>query len=92
MIFEVSHGWLMYAYSMLGALVLWGRLAVGQRQAYSYADVFEKVFTSKSVAYVVQFIVFVLVGGLVAKTLASPTTEPQALAAGMAWSRLTGRI
>ncbi|MBB3585415.1 hypothetical protein [Sphingomonas sp. BK481] len=92
MILTLSDGWLMYIYSTLGSFVVWGRLALKDRQSFSYADVFDKVFKSKNIAYLAQFFVFVLIGGLVAKTLASPATAPQALAAGMAWSRLTGKV
>jgi hypothetical protein len=82
----------MYLYSICGALVLWGRLGKIQKGAYSYADVIEKIFPSERISYIIQFVAFVLIGGLVAKTLTSPTTEPQALAAGMAWSRLVGKV
>lgn len=27
-----SHDWLMYGYSVVGALVLWGRLTIGQKK------------------------------------------------------------
>lgn len=87
-----SHDWLMYGYSVVGALVLWGRLTIGQKKAYGYADLLENIFRSPRASYIFQFVAFVLIGGLVAKTLASPATEPQALAAGMAWSRLTGKV
>jgi hypothetical protein len=81
----------MYGYCVIGALLLWGRLTLQKKKLYSYGDVLEHVIKSPGTRYVIQFVIFVVFGGFIAKILVSPTTAAQAVAAGMAWSRLTAK-
>jgi len=91
MSYALPHSLVMYAYCSFGALLLWSKLTAQKKKMQSYGDVIEAIFTSPRAALIMQFIVFVLLGGLVAKILVAPITETQAMAAGMAWSRLTAR-
>lgn len=89
--FQIPQPVMMYGYCVIGAVVLWGKLTLQKKKLYSYGDVLEQIFTSERLRYIAQFAVFVLLGGFIAKMLVSPATEAQAIAAGMAWSRLTAK-
>lgn len=88
---QIPHALMMYGYCVIGAIVLWGKLSLQKKKLYSYSDVLEQIISSEKTRYVVQFLVFIVLGGFIAKIIVGPATEAQAIAAGMAWSRLTAR-
>lgn len=78
----------LYMCAVAGSALLWAKSSIAKKNAYGYLDIISKVIPDDGVRSVAQFLVFVLFGALVAIMMTSPTTSAQALAGGMAWSRL----
>lgn len=79
----------LYLCAVAGSALLWAKSSIARKNAYGYLDVLAKVVPNEKIQSVVQFVIFISFGALVAIILTSPTTSAQALAGGMAWSRLT---
>lgn len=79
----------LYMYAVAGAAVLWAKSTVSKKDAFGYLDVITNIIPNAKAQKVAQFFVFVTFGAFVAMALTAPTTFAQALAGGMAWSRLT---
>jgi hypothetical protein len=82
----------MLAFAALGAFALWMRLKYGSN---FFVDVDKFVneivddFHARSVAKMAFFVIF---GAILSTMMVEPTTERQALAAGMAWTALLGNF
>lgn len=72
--------------------MLWTKLNVQYKKINALGDIVEKIFPDSSrVQYIVQFLVFVILGGLVGVVCVGPYTQAQAVAGGIAWSRLAAK-
>ena len=79
----------MYAYSALGAALLWTKSTVTRKKALGFGDLAELIFpNSLKMQYAIQFVAFVILGALVGVAVASPGSPIQAITGGVAWSRI----
>ena len=92
MIVEIVPYWQLYIFSSVGALLLWTKASISNKKVHGFGDVLEKMFpTSPRIQYLGQFIVFVGFGGFIGIIAVGPYTQLQALAGGVAWSRLAAK-
>lgn len=84
--------WELYAFSCVGALLLWTKMTNINKKVHGFGDILEKVApNSPRFQYLTQFIIFVFLGGFVGVLAVGPYTQLQALAGGVAWSRLMAK-
>ena len=89
---ELVPGWQLYLYSALGALCLWIKADIQHKKVHGFSDILENILPEKERAqYLFLFVVFVLFGGFIGLIFVGPFTQLQAIAGGMAWSRLAAR-
>lgn len=82
----------LYLVSCSGALLLWIKVNMGSKKVHGLGDLLEKLIPNHPGAqYILQFLFFVFFGGYIGILAVTPTTSAQALAGGMAWSRLTAK-
>lgn len=82
----------MYAFSCIGALLLWMRSSARAKHAHSLGEVIDILFPKSSrVGAIAKLVIFVFVGGFVGILFVSPSTPVQAASAGIAWCRLVAR-
>lgn len=80
----------LYLFSVCGACLLWAKTTIQRKKAFGFGDIIERLIpNSKASQYIIQFLVFVLFGGLIGLVLAGPDTARQAIAGGIAWSRIS---
>jgi len=90
--FSLDPNFKLYLVSCSGALLLWTKATIGNKKIHGLGDVLENLLpNSPRARYLIQFLVFVLLGGYAGIAVVSPVTQAQALAGGMAWSRLAAR-
>lgn len=87
----LPQGLVMYIWSVFGAMLLWTKITAQKKKLNIFGDILEHLISSPGARTVVQFLIFVFFGALIAVEVVAPITQSQALAAGMAWSRLTAR-
>jgi hypothetical protein len=89
---EMAPTWQLYCFSAAGSLLLWTKLNAKNKKIHGFGDVLEQLFpSSPRMQYLLQFLVFVVFGGCVGVWAVGPFTQMQALAGGMAWSRLAAK-
>lgn len=89
---DVIPTWQLYCFSAAGALLLWTKLATKSKKIHGFGDVLEQIFPgSPRTQYIIQFLIFVGFGGCVGVWAVGPYTQMQAIAGGMAWSRLAAK-
>lgn len=81
----------LYLFCAFGALLLWTKASMASKRYNGLSDIFSKLTNREGLAYILQFLFFVVVGGFAGFVVVEPVTQTHALAAGMAWSRLTAR-
>lgn len=82
----------MMAYAALGAFALWLRLKYGSSVLGSLEQLVDEIldnFTGRGLA---KFAIFVTFGAIFSVIVVAPGTARQAMAAGMAWTSLLGRM
>lgn len=84
--------WQMFIFSSVGALLLWMKLSIHKKKVHALSDVVEQLFPeSLRAQYIIQFVFFVIFGGFIGVLFVGPYTQLQAVAGGVAWSRLAAR-
>jgi hypothetical protein len=79
----------LYAFSGLGAALLWTKCTISKKKALGFGDIAEALIPrSKPLQYLFQFAAFVSIGAIVGVAFTGPSTILQAIAGGVAWSRL----
>lgn len=81
---------MLYFYAGSGALVLWGKLGKRGREVYCLSDVLKRCMND-SVRMVIEPLVFVVIGAVVAIGIVEPVTAAQAVAAGLGWTGLASK-
>ena len=80
----------MLCYAGLGAIALWMRLQYGSSFQKGLEGFINEIIDDFHVRVIVQLVIFAIFGALLSVILVEPSTERQALAAGMAWTTLLG--
>ena len=78
-------GWIVAA-TAAGTILLWCKEGDSQRRAYSLSDVIDRCPGTERSRYIAQFLIFVVLGTLVALWLTEPLHVRQAFAAGLGWT------
>jgi hypothetical protein len=88
----VPSAWELYLFSCVGALLLWTKLTVEKKKIHGFFDVISKLIPDRpNVQYTITFVTLVLLGGFIGVLFVGPYTHLQAVAGGVAWSRLAAR-
>jgi hypothetical protein len=82
----------MVIYAALGAFALWLRLKYGASIFGGIESLVNEIIDDFRPRVLVQIAVFVSLGAVISVIMVVPKTEPQAMAAGMAWTSLLGSI
>ena len=82
----------MLIYAALGAFALWLRLKYGASILGGIEHLVDEILDDFSVRGVAKFLLFVTFGAIISAIMVAPGTARQAMAAGMAWTSLLGRI
>jgi hypothetical protein len=78
-----------YIFAVCGALLFWVRSNLHGRNKVGFGDAVALFIAKENKIYgVVEFFVFILLGGLVGMVFAGPATIRQALAGGVAWAQI----
>ena len=80
-----------YVYTVLGAIFLWGRWGRKRLKVYVLADLIELLPAPDSLKHVLEFFIFILLGGFIGVALTNPVTAPQAIAAGLGWTSMLAK-
>jgi hypothetical protein len=82
---------MLYAYAALGAFTHWMMIRYGRNLQRGAEQLFDDLAANK-LRLVGQISLFVILGALISVVMVDPTTNKQALAAGMAWTTLLSGI
>lgn len=78
-------------FTAIGAAVFWGKMGRSKLKAYYLSDLINLLPLSEKKRQFIEIVVFISLGTLVGIGIVRPTTVPQALTAGLAWTAaLTG--
>jgi hypothetical protein len=81
---------MLYFYAGAGALILWGKMGKRGREVYCLSDILKRC-TKDSVRMVIEPLVFVVFGAVVAVGIVQPSTAARAVAAGLGWTGLASK-
>ena len=83
----------MMGYAALGAVLFWGRNGRNKLKVYVLSDLFDAFDISHANRWrhLVEFLLFIIFGVLIGVGAIGPTTIPQALTAGFAWTGVIAR-
>jgi hypothetical protein len=83
----------MILFTGLGAAIFWGRNGRKKLKVFVLSDFFDslKFAEDNAVRIVLEFILFVAFGILIGIGAIAPTTIPQALTAGIAWTGMVSK-
>ena len=84
---------LMVGYTALGAALFWSKNGRKKLKVYVLSDLFDafKVDQESRWRQVAEFLLFVIFGVLIGVGAIGPSTIPQALSAGFAWTGVVAR-
>jgi hypothetical protein len=82
---------LTYGYTALGAVFLWGRWGRTKLKTYVLSDIVALFPISDGVKHILEFLIFIVFGGIVGVALTNPMTPAQAIVAGLGWTSLLVR-
>lgn len=85
------------AFTALGAVVAFGKLSQARVRTWALSYLFDLVFDGKSkinktVRILIECVVFVALGVVVAIAITKPASPMQAIAAGLSWAALLGKF
>jgi hypothetical protein len=78
----------LFIYVAVGTTLLWSKTSKKNRKIYGLSDILGQVLTNDRAKSMMELIVFLTLGCLISKAFVVPTTEAQALAAGLGWTGL----
>ena len=83
----------LYGFTAIGVIVLFSKSAGPGTRPYVLASITDKVFRSEDPGWLLlkeftEFVIFVVLGVLIAVGLTHPSTSQQAIAAGLGWTGL----
>jgi hypothetical protein len=78
-------------YSFIGVSVFWGLKGRDRLQAYLLSDLVNLFPLKRRQRAALEFLIFATLGVVVGIGVATPTTVPQALTAGFAWTGAVAR-
>lgn len=81
-------------FAAIGAAISYGRMSASQVKTWGLSYIFDLIFQSNPKGrwrLVVELLVFVVIGVLVAVGLTQPTNVMQALTAGLGWTALVAK-
>jgi hypothetical protein len=83
----------MIFYTALGSVVFWSRNGRKKLRVYVLSDFFDAMRISEQnrVRYATEFLLFVLFGIAIGVGVIGPSTIPQALTAGFAWTGVVAK-
>jgi hypothetical protein len=82
----------MLAFAGLGAFALWMRLKYGSSFFNDVDKLVNEIADDFRLRSVIKMALFVIFGAILSTIMVEPSTEKQALAAGMAWTALLGNL
>ena len=81
------HFWSLF-YTALGASLFWSKWGREKLKAYYMSDLIELLVKDERARLVIEFVLFVAIGCLVAIGIVRPQNIPQAFTAGLGWTGL----
>jgi hypothetical protein len=74
------------SYTAIGVMIAWGKLGRSKLRPYVLADVIEMIPIGENGKYLIEFLVFLILGCAVGIGVTDPRNVAQAIMAGFGWT------